>query len=65
MLPPASFIHEQEKIKQRWPATVQFISERGLNEVINNDAADVGIITQGGLYNTVNRSLVQTSELHQ
>lgn len=57
VLPPASFVHEQEKINERWPAAVQFIKDRGLNEVINNDAADVGIITQGGLYNTVNRSL--------
>ncbi len=57
VLPPASFVHEQEKVRERWPAAVQFIKERGLNEVINNDAADVGIITQGGLYNTVNRSL--------
>ncbi len=57
VLPPASFVHEQEKINERWPAAVKFIKERGLNEVINNDAADVGIITQGGLYNTVNRSL--------
>jgi indolepyruvate ferredoxin oxidoreductase, alpha subunit len=57
VLPPASFVHEQEKVGQRWPAAVRFIKERGLNEVINDDAADVGIITQGGLYNTVNRSL--------
>jgi indolepyruvate ferredoxin oxidoreductase alpha subunit len=51
VLPPASFVHEQEKVGER------FIRERGLNEVINDDAADIGIITQGGLYNTVNRSL--------
>ncbi len=57
VLPPASFVHEQEKINERWPAAVQFIKDRGLNEFINNDAADVGIITQGGLYHTVNRSL--------
>ena len=57
VLPPASFVHEQEKVGERWPAAVRFIKERGLNEVINDDAADVGIITQGGLYNTVNRSL--------
>jgi indolepyruvate ferredoxin oxidoreductase alpha subunit len=57
VLPPASFVHEQEKVNERWPAAVRFIRDRGLNEFINNDAADVGIITQGGLYNTVNRSL--------
>ena len=57
VLPPASFLHEQEKINQRWPAAVEFIKERKLNEFINSDADDIGIITQGGLYNTVNRSL--------
>jgi indolepyruvate ferredoxin oxidoreductase alpha subunit len=57
VLPPASFAHEQEKIGERWPAAVKFIKERGLNEVIAGDAADIGIITQGGLYNTLNRSL--------
>jgi indolepyruvate ferredoxin oxidoreductase alpha subunit len=57
VLPPASFAHEQEKVGERWPAAVRFISEHGLNEVIGDGAADVGIITQGGLYNTVNRSL--------
>ena len=57
VLPPASFLHEQEKVSERWPAAVRFIKERKLNEVINDGAADVGIITQGGLYNTVNRSL--------
>ncbi|HVW17288.1 MAG TPA: indolepyruvate ferredoxin oxidoreductase subunit alpha [Solirubrobacteraceae bacterium] len=57
VLPPASFLHEKEKIAERWPAAVRFISERGLNEVFADGAADVGIITQGGLYNTLNRSL--------
>jgi indolepyruvate ferredoxin oxidoreductase, alpha subunit len=57
VLPPASFVHEQEKVAERWPAAVRFITERRLNEVINDHTADVGIITQGGLYNTVNRSL--------
>ncbi|MCW2997955.1 MAG: Indolepyruvate ferredoxin oxidoreductase [Solirubrobacterales bacterium] len=57
VLPPASFLHEQEKVGDRWPAAVRFIKERGLNEVFANDSADIGIITQGGLYNTLNRSL--------
>ncbi len=57
VLPPASFLHEQEKIRERWPAAVRHIQERGLNEVIEGDLSEVGIITQGGLYNTVNRSL--------
>ena len=57
VLPPASFQHEQEKVNERWPAAIRFIRERGLNEVISSDSADIGIIVQGGLYNTLNRSL--------
>jgi indolepyruvate ferredoxin oxidoreductase alpha subunit len=57
VLPPASFLHEQEKVNSRWPAAVEYITRRGLNEVFANDAADVGIIVQGGLYNTLNRAL--------
>jgi indolepyruvate ferredoxin oxidoreductase alpha subunit len=57
VLPPASFLHEQEKINQRWPAAVKFIEERQLNEFFSGDAADIGIAVQGGSYNTVLRAL--------
>ncbi|MGI5516164.1 thiamine pyrophosphate-dependent enzyme [Streptomyces sp. CA-106131] len=57
VLPPASFLHEHEKHEKRWPAAVRFIKERGLNEIFGDGLADIGIIVQGGLYNTLNRSL--------
>ena len=57
VLPPASYLHEQEKVSRRWPAAVQFIQERGLNEFFAEDAQDFGIVMQGGLYNAVLRSL--------
>ncbi|MDH6287035.1 indolepyruvate ferredoxin oxidoreductase subunit alpha [Rhodococcus opacus] len=57
VLPPASFLHEKEKVTERWPAAIKFIKDRGLNEVFGNDKADIGIIVQGGLYNTLNRSM--------
>ncbi|MBN8892211.1 MAG: indolepyruvate ferredoxin oxidoreductase subunit alpha [Rhodospirillales bacterium] len=57
VLPPASFLHEQEKIRTRWPAAVKFIKEHGLNEVMPGDIGEVGIITQGGMYNGVMRAL--------
>ena len=56
-LPPATYLHEQEKIAQRWPAAVRFIRERGLNEFFAEDALDFGIVMQGGLYNGVLRAL--------
>jgi indolepyruvate ferredoxin oxidoreductase alpha subunit len=82
VLPPASFVHEQEKVRERWPAAVRFIRERGLNERFGPggrevlaagaptgigthvDAAaaaaaqDIGIVVQGGHYNTLMRVLL-------
>jgi len=57
VLPPASFVHEQEKLAQRWPAAVRFIREHRLNEFFG-EALDAGIVLQGGLYNTVINALV-------
>ncbi|MDN8612567.1 indolepyruvate ferredoxin oxidoreductase subunit alpha [Variovorax ginsengisoli] len=57
VLPPASFVHEQEKVRERWPAAVKFIEERGLNEFFSEGADDIGIIVQGGSYNTMVRAL--------
>jgi len=57
VLPPASFLHEHEKIQSRWPAAQQFIESRGLNEFFAEGTQDFGIILQGGMYNTIARSL--------
>ncbi|QQX86968.1 indolepyruvate ferredoxin oxidoreductase subunit alpha [Cupriavidus necator] len=59
VLPPASFVHEHEKIKQRWPAAVKFIEERQLNELFQGEMDDIGIAVQGGSYNTLIRALEQ------
>ena len=57
VLPPASFLHEQEKINERWPAAVRYIKEHRLNEVFDGNSGDIGIIVQGGLYNSLIRTL--------
>ncbi|WMS42135.1 indolepyruvate ferredoxin oxidoreductase subunit alpha [Acuticoccus sp. MNP-M23] len=57
VLPPASFGHEQEKVKVRWPAAIRFIKERKLNEHFGPEDGKIGIICQGGMYNSVMRSL--------
>ena len=60
-LPPSTYHQEQEKVKTRWPAAVRFIREHRLNEhfpASGPDAVDdIGIITQGGMYNAVLRAL--------
>jgi len=57
VLPPASFLHEVEKAEKRWPAAQRFIRDAGLNEFLGTSSGDVGIIVQGGLFNTLNRAL--------
>ncbi|MDH4073547.1 MAG: indolepyruvate ferredoxin oxidoreductase subunit alpha, partial [Gammaproteobacteria bacterium] len=57
VLPPASFLHEHEKVETRWPAAVEFIRAHGLNEVFDGPDDKFGIIVQGGLYNTLIRVL--------
>ena len=57
VLPPASFQHEQEKVNQRWPAAVEYIKAHGLNETFDGSRNDIGLIVQGGLYNTLIRTM--------
>src|SRR5712664_3508270 len=57
ILPPGTYAQEQEKVVTRWPAAVRFIIENRLNEMHEGDLDDIGIVMQGGLYNTVLRSL--------
>ncbi len=57
VLPPASYLHEKEKIEKRWPAAVKFIAENKLNEFFDGDLTDIGVVIQGGIYNTALRAL--------
>jgi indolepyruvate ferredoxin oxidoreductase alpha subunit len=57
VLPPMSYAHEQDKIRNRWPAAERFVRERGLNERFGPAEAPVGIVVQGGMYNGVVRAL--------
>jgi indolepyruvate ferredoxin oxidoreductase alpha subunit len=59
VLPPASYLHEKEKIEQRWPLAVNFIKERQLNEVFGPPDGELGIVVQGGLFNSLMRALHQ------
>src|SRR5712672_646276 len=57
VLPPASYLHEKEKIEKRWPAAVKFIEDNRINEFFDGDLTDIGIVMQGGMYNTTMRAL--------
>jgi indolepyruvate ferredoxin oxidoreductase, alpha subunit len=54
--PPATYAQEKIKVEERLPAAEKFIVDRGLNEFFDGRYTNLGIILQGGLYNTlVNR----------
>ncbi|MFT6288166.1 MAG: indolepyruvate ferredoxin oxidoreductase alpha subunit [Halieaceae bacterium] len=57
ILPPNVYQHEQDKIAERLPAAIEFIKQNKLNEFFDGRHSDLGIIVQGGCYNTVIRAL--------
>ena len=57
VLPPSNFVHEVEKIENRWPAATDFIKKYKMNEFLGGHKGKVGIIVQGGMYNTLIRAL--------
>jgi indolepyruvate ferredoxin oxidoreductase, alpha subunit len=57
ILPPSTYAQEREKIQERFPAALRFVAEHKMNDVIEGEAGDVGIVLQGGLYNSVLRAL--------
>lgn len=56
-LPPSIYAQEKHKVESRMPAAVKFIREQRLNEIFEGSNRDVGIILQGGMYNSVIRGL--------
>jgi indolepyruvate ferredoxin oxidoreductase alpha subunit len=57
VLPPMSYVHEQDKINNRRPNAEKFIIENKLNEVFGPSTSNIGFVTQGGIYNGVIRAL--------
>ena len=57
VLPPMSYVHEQDKINNRRPNAEKFIIENKLNEVFGPSTSNIGFVTQGGMYNGVIRAL--------
>ena len=58
-LPPSTYAQEKHKIEFRMPTAVRYIRDQALNEVFDGHLDDIGIITQGGMFNAVMRSLAE------
>jgi len=57
--PPVTFGQEKRKYEERIPAARAYIETHQLNELFEGVHIDLGIIVQGGLYNTLIRALQQ------
>jgi indolepyruvate ferredoxin oxidoreductase, alpha subunit len=55
--PPFTFAHERLKVEARLPAARRYIVAHGINEMLEGDCGEVGIIVQGGIFNHLMRSL--------
>jgi len=59
--PPSTFAHEKRKSGDRLPAARRYIVQHGLNEHLCGTRDELGIIVQGGLYNSLSAALQQLS----
>lgn len=57
--PPVTFRHEKLKTEERLPAARRYIVDNQLNEWFDGEHHDLGIVVQGGLYNTLIRTMQQ------
>src|SRR5262249_10119280 len=57
ILPPSTYAQEKEKIEKRFPAAGRFVAERQMNDFVAGEVDDIGIVLQGGLYNSTLRAL--------
>ena len=58
-LPPHNYTQEKHKIAVRLPEALKFIQREQLNELFAGELRQVGIVLQGGMYNTTIRALQQ------
>jgi indolepyruvate ferredoxin oxidoreductase alpha subunit len=57
--PPATFAQEKIKVEERLPAAQRFIRDERLNEEFAGELSEIGIIVQGGLYNSLLRAMAR------
>jgi indolepyruvate ferredoxin oxidoreductase alpha subunit len=57
--PPVTFPQEKLKYEKRIPAARKYITDHELNELFEGQHPHLGLIVQGGLYNTLIRALQQ------
>ncbi|HVN45584.1 MAG TPA: indolepyruvate ferredoxin oxidoreductase subunit alpha [Steroidobacteraceae bacterium] len=57
VLPPSTYSQERDKIENRLPAALRFIADAHLNDMREGPLGGIGLVVQGGLYNSTLRAL--------
>ena len=57
--PPVTFVQEKRKSAERIPAARRYIAQHSLNERVGGSRGGVGVIVQGGLFNSFVRAAAQ------
>jgi indolepyruvate ferredoxin oxidoreductase alpha subunit len=52
VLPPSTYAQEKHKIEVRFPAALDWLRRNPLNEVFDGEHSEIGIIVQGGHFNS-------------
>src|SRR5438874_4314742 len=58
-LPPFTYAMEAQKFEHRLPAAKRYVIDHGLNEVHTGEESELGIVMQGGQWNTTLRGLAE------
>jgi indolepyruvate ferredoxin oxidoreductase alpha subunit len=58
-LPPFTYAMEAQKFEMRLPAARRYVIDHALNEILDGDDRELGIVMQGGQWNTTIRGLAE------
>jgi indolepyruvate ferredoxin oxidoreductase len=65
MVPPNSLLADKEMILTRFPKVAQVLAELNLDEVFGNELSEVGIISSGGVFETLKQVLEESQILEK
>lgn len=64
MVPPNSYLADIEMINNRFPRIQQVLAEMGLDQTFGHPSADVGVISGGGVFETLKQVLEESDLLN-
>jgi indolepyruvate ferredoxin oxidoreductase len=65
MVPPNSLLADREMINNRFPVIKKVLSELNLDEIFGNKSSEVGIISSGGVFETLKQVLEESNLINE